>query len=156
MQRSGIETGTVVKTERSLAEVIINKSKSCKECGKAQAGICGKSGAGMVMQASNGIGAKEGDTVVLGLKTATHAKAYFIFFLLPVIALFISAYIGYLVSQSTDIKGLDVLGGLSGLVISIAYSLYVFFVKLTSALLPRSEALRGQLVRALVFSGVTH
>ena len=50
MERSGLETGTVIETNGTMAKVRINKSKSCKECGKAQAGICGKSGEGMIMK----------------------------------------------------------------------------------------------------------
>jgi len=118
------ETGTVLKTEGQWASVITNKSKSCNECGKAQAGICGKSGAGMVIKASNDAGAKAWDTVLLELDRRTHVKAYFLAFILPVFTLFISAYAGYLISQSSGIQRLDESAGFLGLIVSMAYSLH--------------------------------
>ncbi len=122
MQSSEIETGTVLKTEGTKALVITNKSKSCKECGKAQAGICGKSGSGMVLKVENAIGAERGDTVELGLEKTAHVKGYLITFIFPVIALFIAAYAGHLISQLTGVKYLDVTAGLSGLVLAILYA----------------------------------
>jgi positive regulator of sigma E activity len=122
VQRTDLETGTVIKTDGAWASVITNKSKSCNECGKAQAGICGKSGAGMVMSVKNKAGAKKGDTVELGLDKATHIKAYFFAFILPVVILFVCAYSGSVISLSADVKGLDVIAGFTGLIISTLYS----------------------------------
>jgi positive regulator of sigma E activity len=107
MQSSDIETGTVLKTEGTMALVITNRSKSCRECGKAQAGICGKSGSGMVLKADNALGAERGDTVELGLEKAAHVKGYFLAFVLPVLVLFLAAYAGHILSQLTDVKYLD-------------------------------------------------
>ncbi len=119
MGRTDIETGTVLEIQGTCATVITNKSKSCKECGKAEAGICGKKGDGIIIKADNSIGAVKGDTVEIGLAIKTHAKAYFIVFIFPIIALFISAYAGH----STGINGLDVAAGLTGLVLSLGYSI---------------------------------
>ena len=123
MERSDIETGTVIETQGEHATVMTNKSKSCNECGKAEAGICGKKGDGMVLKAENSLGAVKGDTVVIDLENKTHIKAFFILFILPVITLFICAYMGFVISQSTGIQGLDVTAGLTGLVLSLVYSL---------------------------------
>lgn len=123
MDRPDIETGTVLKTESDWATVITNKSKSCNECGKAQAGICGKSGAGMVMKVRNPVGAKIQDIVLLELDTKTHIKAYFFAFILPVAILFLSTYAGYTISQISGIKELDVTAGFVGLIASITYSM---------------------------------
>ncbi|MBI5739315.1 MAG: SoxR reducing system RseC family protein [Nitrospirae bacterium] len=114
-EKNDLETGTVLKTEGQWASVITNKSKSCNECGKAQAGICGKSGAGMVIKVKNDAGAKVWDTVLLELDGKTHVKAYFLVFILPVLTLFISAYAGHLISQSSGIQGLDAAAGFFGL-----------------------------------------
>ncbi|MBI5097698.1 MAG: SoxR reducing system RseC family protein [Nitrospirae bacterium] len=122
MQRPDLETGTILNTHGAWATVITNKSKSCKECGKAQAGICGKSGAGMVIKVRNPAGALKGDTVELGLDKVTHIKAYFLAFILPVLILFICTYIGSIISLSTGIKSLDVIAGFTGLIISIIFS----------------------------------
>lgn len=123
MERADIESGTVINTDGKYASVIINKSKSCNECGKAQAGICGKSGAGMIMKAHNTIDAVKGDTVTIGLETSTQARGFFFFFILPVIALFGGSYAGFVISESTGIAGLEVLTGISFMIIFIFYSL---------------------------------
>ncbi|MEN8262623.1 MAG: SoxR reducing system RseC family protein [Nitrospirota bacterium] len=122
MERSDIETGTVLEIQGTSATVITNKSKSCKECGKAEAGICGKKGDGIIIKADNSIGAVKGDTVEIGLAKKTHLAALFIVFILPVAALIISAFAGHLVSLSTGIGRLDVIAGLSGLILSLFYS----------------------------------
>ena len=122
MERSDIETGTVIATEDGHAMVLTNKSRSCKECGKAEAGICGKRGAGITIKTVNTLGGVKGDIVEIGLEGKTHAKAYFIMFILPVIILFLSAYAGH----STGIKGLDITAGITGLFLSLIYS----FVKI--------------------------
>ncbi len=77
MERSGLETGTVIETKGTKAKVIIDKSSACNECGKAQAGICGKSGEGMIMEAGNNLNAGQGDRVTLGLEKNVHVKGYF-------------------------------------------------------------------------------
>ena len=123
MERSDIESGTVIDADGMFASVMINKSKSCHECGKAQAGICGKSGAGMIIEAQNNLDAVKGDTVTIGLETATQARGFFFFFILPVIALFTGSYAGLLISESTGIKGLEVITGISLLIIFTLYSL---------------------------------
>lgn len=123
MQSSDIETGTVLKTEGTQALVLTNKSKSCKECGKAQAGICGKSGSGMVFKVDNPLGAERGDTVELGLKKTAHVKGYFLAFILPVLVLFLAAYAGHVFSQLSGVRYLDVTVALTGLILAILYSL---------------------------------
>ena len=122
MERSDAETGTVLEIHGKHAAVITNKSKSCKECGKAEAGICGKKGAGITIKTLNSLGAVKGDTVEIGIEKKTHVKALFIVFILPVIALFISAYAGHLISRSTGTGSLDIIAGLAGLLVSLIYS----------------------------------
>ncbi len=122
MESPGKETATVLKIEGKNATVITNKSASCKECGKAQAGICGKKGSGIVLKVINEMDAGQGDTVELGLSRKTHVKGLFITFILPVLALMVFSYIGHLISQYMGITGLDVMAGITGLIISIIYS----------------------------------
>ena len=123
MERSDRESGTVIETNGIVATVVINKSKSCNECGKAQAGICGKSGAGMVIKVKNPLKAVKGDMVTLEIEKKTQAKGYFLVFILPVLTLLAGSYAGHLLSQATGIKGLEVIIGISLLVLAIAYSL---------------------------------
>jgi len=123
MELSGLETGTVITTNGTHAKVRIDKSKSCKECGKAQAGICGKSGEGMIMEAGNNLHAGEGDRVTLDLEKKVHVKAYFLVFILPVVSLFLFACLGHEISGFTGIESLDVMLGITGLVLAILFSL---------------------------------
>jgi len=122
MQKNELETGTVLETEGNFATVITNKSKSCNECGKAEAGVCGKGGAGMVMKVENTLGAKKGDTVLLGLDRKILVRGYFIFFIFPVIILFFSTFAGYKLSHLLGIKDLEILTGFTGLVVALFYS----------------------------------
>jgi positive regulator of sigma E activity len=122
--RSDIETATVIDTDGTRATVVTNKSKSCNECGKAQAGICGKKGDGIVMNVNNYVGAEKGDTITLGIENRIRYEGYFLIFILPVIMLLLSAYAGELIGRSLQVKGLDVTAGFTGLVSSISYSLY--------------------------------
>ncbi len=117
-----LETSTVISIEGKWATVITNKSKACRECGKAQAGACGKGGAGMTMKVRNPIGAKKGDIVMLRMEEKTRAKGYFLIFILPVIVLFLSAFTGYFISKQSGIKNLEAFFGFLGLVVSIIYS----------------------------------
>jgi sigma-E factor negative regulatory protein RseC len=122
MQKNELETGTVIGTEGNFATVITNKSKSCNECGKAQAGVCGKGGAMMVMKVKNTLGAKKGETVLLELDRKTLIRGYFIFFILPIVILFFSTFAGYKLSHLLGIKGLEILAGFTGLVVALFYS----------------------------------
>jgi positive regulator of sigma E activity len=122
--RSDIETATVIDTDGTHATVVTDKSKSCNECGKAQAGICGKRGDGIVMTVSNAAGAEKGDTVTLSIENKIRFAGYFLIFILPVIILFSSAYVGELIGRSLQLKGLDVAAGITGLAISISYAFY--------------------------------
>lgn len=123
MQPSGIETGTVLSTKGAWATVITNKNSACRECGKAQAGICGKQGDGMILTVKNTTGAKAGNTVVLELGKTTRAAAYFFVFIFPLIWLFVCAYLGHLGSNHFGIKWLDAAAGLAGFFVSLLYSL---------------------------------
>ena len=123
MQAADIETGTVLSTDGAWATVITNKNSACRECGKAQAGICGKQGDGIIMRVRNVPGAKAGNTVVLELGEKIHAAAYFFTFILPVISLFLFAYSGHLASNYFGIRGLDAASGLAGFFVTLLYSL---------------------------------
>lgn len=122
MNIQGPETATVLKTDGGQATVITNRSSSCRECGKAQAGICGKSGSGMVLKVRNPAGARNGDTVEIGIDKGTHIRGYIIVFVLPMAVLLLSAYAGHLISAVSGYGGLEVTAGLLGLVISLLYS----------------------------------
>lgn len=123
MQKTDIETATVISTDGKLAVVRTNKSKACRECGKAQAGICGKKGTGMVFEVTNHLGAIPGDIVAIDIERNVSVRGYFVFFILPVISLILSSIAGSLLSKLTSINGLDAAAGVAGLILSIIYSL---------------------------------
>jgi len=123
MLKQAYDTATVIKTDGSRATVVINKNSSCRECGKAQAGICGKGGGGMLLSVRNDIGAKQGDTVVVSLDRKTHFKAYLFAFIMPVIALFGGTYAGSVMSGWLVSGDLDVFLGLVSLILGIIFSL---------------------------------
>ena len=123
MKQPELETGTVLSTDGISATVVTNKSRACNECGKAEAGICGKQGAGIVMKAKNSPGAKTGDRVVIELEKSAQVKAYFLAFIFPVMALCVCAYFGYILSVQTGTGGLDVISGLTGFIVALLISL---------------------------------
>jgi sigma-E factor negative regulatory protein RseC len=123
MKTSVVETGKVYKTEGNIALVKIDQGTSCKGCGMGKLGLCKPGGAGMLLKVENTIGAKVGDTVTIGLEKKTHMKGYFIAFILPLVVLLFSSFIGYLLSLFTEMKGLDVVAGFTGLAVAVLYSL---------------------------------
>ena len=127
MKNQAAETATVLKVKGGEATIITNKSKACKECAKARAGICGKGGAGMVIKVRNQIGAQNGDTVEIGLDTKTHMTGYLVVFVLPIFALLLGTYTGHVLSGAYGINNLDVITGLTGLVGSIIYSIITVY-----------------------------
>ncbi|MEW6602704.1 MAG: SoxR reducing system RseC family protein [Nitrospirota bacterium] len=144
MQNHDIETGTVLKIEGGRALVITDKSKSCKECGKAQAGICGKSGSGMLLSADNSLGAKRGDTVELGIDRKAHVKGYFLAFVLPVVSLFFGSYAGYVLDGTAGVRYLDVTVGLTALISAGIYAFRKILELDKSAQLYITRILYGQ------------
>ena len=76
----------------------------------------------MVMKVDNSLGAMQGDTVELGLAKNMYVKGLFFVYIFPTIALIVFSYAGHILSQYMGIKGLDVITGLTGLILSILYS----------------------------------
>jgi len=123
MKPSIIDTGMVIETDGAWAVVRTSKDKACNECGKAQAGICGKGGAGMILRVKNPVGAVKGDTVKIELEKKTHYKAYYLAFILPLIMLFLGTAIGASLSRSWGIENLELVGGFSAFIITVVFSL---------------------------------
>jgi len=119
------DTATVIETHGDTATVMTNKDMACRGCGKAQAGICGKGGTGMLFSVRNSAGARQGDTVLISLNRKTYYKAYLFAFVTPVMALFAGTYAGSVLSERVEIGHLDVILGLLFLILSMIYSLKV-------------------------------
>lgn len=123
MKTSVVETGRVIETGNGIATVRIDKGESCKGCGMGKIGLCKPGGSGMVMEVENPLGANKGDTVMLGLDSSTHLKGYLFSFILPLIMLVISTFVGYILSGLTGIGGLEIISGFLGLSVTVFFSL---------------------------------
>ncbi len=123
MKTNIVETGVVLETNGELALVQINQGKSCKGCAMGKLGMCRPGGAGMRLTVKNPLGAKVGETVMIGIDKKTHSKGYFIVFIFPLIILVVSTLAGYLLGQKLHALGLEVFTGFTGLAVAIYFSL---------------------------------
>lgn len=86
------EVGQVVKAEKNLAAVKIDRRSECEKCG-----MCGmkKNAAYVEVNASNPLGAKVGDNVVIETGGGAKTVAVILTFLLPLALLAAAIVIGY-------------------------------------------------------------
>lgn len=117
-----IETeAVVIKVEHTLAYVQAERKSSCSSCSESS---CGTS---VLMNffarktplycASNEVGAKVGDRVVVGLNESAMFKGTLLLYLFPLLLLFVGAVTGNALAVTTDVKdGYSVAGALIGLV----------------------------------------
>ena len=118
-----VETGRVIDTDGETASVMIEQGASCKGCGNAKLGLCRPGGAGMLLRVQNTLGASRGDRVVMGLEKKTHLKGYLLAFILPLLSFLLASLGGYMLSEVTGVKGVEVVVGLAGLSATAFYSL---------------------------------
>jgi len=104
----------------NLAKVKTSRHNDCENCG-----ACPGNSA-IVLEASNDIGARPGQRVIVEVREINMLKAAFIVYILPLIAIFIGAIIGNFLSQTIGKEplGLQVLGGSIGFLLSIIYIKY--------------------------------
>jgi len=117
------EIVTVTATKGELALVAAQRQSMCGSCDAKSS--CGTSvlakafgGKGSQFLVANPIGAQPGERVVVGLDEAALPKASFLFYIVPLIALFLGALMGEQFAQqinSTFTEPLAILGGLLGL-----------------------------------------
>lgn len=130
-----IETeAVVVKIEDATAYVKAERKSGCSAC---STGSCGTSVlAGFFAQktplyrASNDVGAKVGDRVVVGMDEAAMFKGTLLLYLFPLLLLFVGAVAGSMLAVAPELKdGYSVVGACVGLVAGFA-GLKLFTVKL--------------------------
>lgn len=87
------EFGEVVKTEKNLAVVKIDRKSECEKCG-----MCGmKTGMSFVeVNSTNTVNAKTGDKVIIETGNGVKFVAVLFTFLIPLILLAVSIILGYL------------------------------------------------------------
>jgi positive regulator of sigma E activity len=85
-----IEQGKVIKiSDKNLAEVQMKASPRCVNCG-----LCKKTGEFASIEALNKIGAKLGDAVKIEIMERKILLAYFLVYILPILALVFGYFIG--------------------------------------------------------------
>ena len=87
-----IETGSVIKTRENLATVKVDKKDECSKCGMC---LFPKNASHVEFEALNGVGANEGDTVVIESKKDYKLLGAILAFLVPLLLIGISAIITY-------------------------------------------------------------
>jgi sigma-E factor negative regulatory protein RseC len=117
-----IETeAVVVKIEHGVAYVQAERKTSCSSCSESS---CGTSVLAnyfgqktQLYRASNDVGAKVGDRVVVGMNESALFKGTLLLYLFPLLLLFVGAVAGSALADSADVKdGYSVAGAFIGLV----------------------------------------
>lgn len=91
------ETGFVVKTEKNIAKVKVDKKDECSKCGMC---LFPQGANSIDFIADNKMGAKVGDSVVIERKTDAKFLGAVLVFLIPLILIGVSAILGFLIIKS--------------------------------------------------------
>ena len=91
------ETGLVVKTEKNIAKVKVDKKDECSKCGMC---LFPQGANSIEFIADNKMGAKVGDNVVIERKTDAKFLGAVLVFLIPLILIGVSAILGFLIIKS--------------------------------------------------------
>jgi len=93
------ETGIVTSTDGTYARVETRRASSCGDCGARES--CGTSALARVfgsrsnvVEVLNPIGAQAGERVVVGLDESAFTRVSFLFYILPLVALFAGGVFG--------------------------------------------------------------
>ena len=114
-----IQEGVVVKNEGNYSRLHVAMHSSCDDCGACQSPE-------LEILAYNGPNAKVGQTVKFIMNNNNMLKISFILFFLPLVSIFIGAYLGYLLSPFLHINAdlLMLLGGGLFLLLSILHIIF--------------------------------
>lgn len=120
------EQGTIEQTERSRAQVRIERSASCSQC--ESRGACQTVGSkSMVIDVSNSLHAKVGDRVEIGVPTHSFVKLALLVYLLPVIALIIGALLGEAWGHSLGLESSLAAVLVGGLTMGLTFTILRWF-----------------------------
>ncbi|MEW6552714.1 MAG: SoxR reducing system RseC family protein [Actinomycetota bacterium] len=89
------EEGTVVAVHGDIAEVLMRRSRACEGCGSCCVLVDDDT---MLAEASNAIGARKGDRVVVDLPPKVSIRAAYVLYGIPLLAFFAGLAAGGLVS----------------------------------------------------------
>jgi sigma-E factor negative regulatory protein RseC len=137
------ETGTVVSTTGDSACVLVERSAACRGC--AAQGVCHTLGGGgdARVTVKNGLNAKQGDVVELGIGESSLLGASFIVYMIPVAALIATAALaGFLAPRwGWDREGASAVGAVIGLGASL------LGIRLLHPVLDRADTLKPVITR---------
>lgn len=91
------EEGIVIEGEGSVVKVKVGRHNDCNNCGACPGNSM------VVLDVQNPIGAKPGQRVTFEVKETNAVKGAFIVFMLPLIAVFIGAFIGGKIASSISL-----------------------------------------------------
>ena len=91
------EIGIVEKLDGKIAKVKIDKKSECDKCGMC---MFPKGASHVLINASNDLGAKEGDKVKIEVKPKVKTLGIVLVFLVPLLLIMLCAVIGYFVFES--------------------------------------------------------
>ena len=133
------EPGVVMETAGNTAKVMMSRSGTCESCGAS--GSCKVASGDRIMEADNPLGAKPGQRVMVDIESAMFLKATFLTYMLPVIFLFLGAYLGGKygpgISGAISLDYWQAIGGVIFLVISaVLVRLYDKKVKRATTIRP--------------------
>lgn len=109
--------GVVIQVIGDIAKVKANRHGDCKNCGACPGDKA------MVVDAMNSLNAKPGQRVAFEVKEVNMLKAAFVVYILPLVATFIGAVAGGILSKKNGQWNttFEVIGGIIGFILSIIY-----------------------------------
>lgn len=123
MKPSIPETGTVISLKDDTAVILLKGGGSCKGCGAGKIGLCRPGGDSMVLHADNTIGARTGDTVVVGIGRNVRVMGYLFAYIIPLVSFIAGTVIGHIAGAHLGLPSVEVPAGFLSLT---AVSFYTF------------------------------
>lgn len=113
------ETGTVISLKGDTAIILLKGGGSCKGCGAGKIGLCRPGGNSMMLHADNTIGARTGDTVVVGIGRQVRVKGYLFAYIIPLISFMAGTLIGHVAGAYLGAPSVDAASGFLSLTIVV-------------------------------------
>ena len=140
------EEGVVTRVGAATAWVKTIRTEACHSCSSRDAcHSLGGGGGEMEVEAANPAGAKAGDRVVLSLDTGPFLKATFLIYMVPILAMLLSAFVGQECAPALGWSG-SAAAGIFGLAGAVAA---VFFVRIKANRLAQKQEYKPCIIRVL-------
>jgi len=111
------EVGIVVEINGNKAKVRASRHGDCENCG-----VCDGDNA-IMLEVENSLSAKPGQKVAFVIPEANMLQAAFVVYILPLIALFVGAFIGWFIANQfgQPLIPFEIVGGIIVFILSIIY-----------------------------------